>query len=231
MTVGSNNPFPSVLLVEQGSAPANPASGQQRAYIKTSDHLLYVVNSSGTVTAVGGLVNPMTTKGDVILGDTGGTPTRLGAGTSAFVLTSNGAAAFPSWQAAAGGSLTTAYAAASAVVTLATPNTLTDSTGAAISCVAGTWLLTATIVIRCGGTAGYAYAEIRDGSNGHVAGGRGGIDNANFSYSTIPIICQVTPGSTTTYKLSGQTGNATDTIERYANGTVITTQIFGLKIA
>ena len=45
----------------------------------------------------------MTTKGDVILGDTGGTPTRLAAGTSAYVLTSNGAAAFPPRQAAAGG--------------------------------------------------------------------------------------------------------------------------------
>ncbi len=104
MTVGSNNPFPSVLAVEQGSTPATPASGNQRLFIRTSDHLLCYVNSSGTVTQVGGgLVNPMTTKGDVILGDTSGTPSRLAAGTSTYVLTSNGAAAFPSWQAAAGG--------------------------------------------------------------------------------------------------------------------------------
>lgn len=126
------------------------------------------------------------------------------------------------------GSLTTAYGAATAAVTLSTPNTLTDSTGASISCTAGTWLLSATIVIKCGGTAGYAYAEIREGTN-HIASGRGGIDNVNFSYCTIPIICQVTPGSTLTYKLSGQTGTATDTIERYANGTVITTQSHGYQ--
>jgi hypothetical protein len=49
--------------------------------------------------------NPMTTKGDVILGDTAGVATRLAAGTSAYVLTSNGAAAFPSWQAGGGGGI------------------------------------------------------------------------------------------------------------------------------
>lgn len=53
MALGSNNPYPSVLLVEQGSAPANPASGDQRLYISTTDHKVYVVNSTGTVTAVG----------------------------------------------------------------------------------------------------------------------------------------------------------------------------------
>jgi hypothetical protein len=67
----------------------------------TPDAVMWSVDLLGS-----SLTNPMTTKGDVILGDTGGTPTRLGAGTSAFVLTSNGAAAFPSWQAAPAGTLT-----------------------------------------------------------------------------------------------------------------------------
>ncbi len=53
MTKASDNDFPSVLLTEQSSAPANPASGKQRAYIRTSDHALVTVNSSGTVTPVG----------------------------------------------------------------------------------------------------------------------------------------------------------------------------------
>lgn len=54
MAKGSDNPYPSVLLVEQGSAPASPSSGQQRLYLKTSDHLPYLVNSAGGVSAVGG---------------------------------------------------------------------------------------------------------------------------------------------------------------------------------
>lgn len=103
MTKASDNEFPS-LLVKEGTAPSSPASGDQRLFVDSSDHLLKLKNSSGTVTAVGsGMTNPMTTKGDIILGDTSGTPSRLAAGTSTYVLTSNGAAAFPSWQAPGGG--------------------------------------------------------------------------------------------------------------------------------
>jgi hypothetical protein len=49
----------------------------------------------------------MTTVGDMIIGGTSGAPARLAAGTSAYVLTSNGVATAPSWQAAAGGGCTT----------------------------------------------------------------------------------------------------------------------------
>jgi hypothetical protein len=44
------------------------------------------------------LTNPMTTKGDVIYGDTSGVPTRLAAGTTGYVLTSNGSGNAPSYQ-------------------------------------------------------------------------------------------------------------------------------------
>lgn len=58
-------------------------------------------------TAAPGMANPMTTVGDLIIGGTvtGGTaaPTRLGAGSSGDVLTSNGAGLAPSWQAPSGG--------------------------------------------------------------------------------------------------------------------------------
>lgn len=49
-----------------------------------------------------GFANPMTAAGDLIYGGTGGTPTRLPAGTNSYVLTSNGPAAAPSWKAATG---------------------------------------------------------------------------------------------------------------------------------
>ena len=52
MTKASDNDFPSVLLTEQGSAPSSPAASHQRLYIRTSDHTLVTVNSSGTVTPV-----------------------------------------------------------------------------------------------------------------------------------------------------------------------------------
>lgn len=52
----------------------------------------------------GGMSNPMTTEGDLILGGSSGTPTRLGIGTNGYVLTSNGTTA--SWQPASGGGIT-----------------------------------------------------------------------------------------------------------------------------
>jgi len=48
MAIGSNNPFPSVLVVE-GSAPAAPAAGQDRVYVDSADHLLKWKDSSSVV--------------------------------------------------------------------------------------------------------------------------------------------------------------------------------------
>jgi hypothetical protein len=52
MTKASDNDFPSFLLTEQGSAPTTPAASHQRLFIRTSDHTLCYVNSSGTVSQV-----------------------------------------------------------------------------------------------------------------------------------------------------------------------------------
>lgn len=51
----------------------------------------------------GGMTNPMTTQGDIIVGGASGAPTRLGAGTAGYVLTSNGPGLAPSYQAGGGG--------------------------------------------------------------------------------------------------------------------------------
>jgi hypothetical protein len=84
------------------------------------------VASDGTISAAGGgsgLTNPMTTSGDIIIGGSSGTPARLAADTSGYVLTSNGPGEAPSWQAASGGgggSLTSG-------APLYLPNTLTGT--------------------------------------------------------------------------------------------------------
>lgn len=53
MAKGSDNPFPSVLLVES-SAPATPSSGDQRLFIDIADHTPKLKDSTGAVTALGG---------------------------------------------------------------------------------------------------------------------------------------------------------------------------------
>jgi len=84
-------------VVKQATdAGASRASGTFCQFLTggaTPDAIVYPVDLAGVA-----LTNPMTTKGDIILGDTSGVPSRLGAGTSTYVLTSNGAGAFPSWQ-------------------------------------------------------------------------------------------------------------------------------------
>ena len=52
MTLASNNPFPSLLIVE-GTEPAAPAAGQQRLYIDSTTHELKQTNSSGVDRIVG----------------------------------------------------------------------------------------------------------------------------------------------------------------------------------
>jgi hypothetical protein len=46
MAKGSDNPFPSILMVEEAS-PANPAAGRQRLFIASADGLLKLRDSGG----------------------------------------------------------------------------------------------------------------------------------------------------------------------------------------
>jgi hypothetical protein len=52
MAIASDNQFPKVILTEQGSTPANPGAGDQKVYIRTSDHHVCRVNSAGAVVDV-----------------------------------------------------------------------------------------------------------------------------------------------------------------------------------
>jgi hypothetical protein len=49
MTLFEDNKSPYLTLVEQGSAPSNPAAGEKKLYILSSDHVLRVKDSSGSV--------------------------------------------------------------------------------------------------------------------------------------------------------------------------------------
>ena len=90
MTKASDNEFPS-LLVKEGTAPSSPAAGDQRLFIDSSDHLLKYKNSSGTVSSVGGgLTDPMTTRGDIIVRNSSNTTARLAIGAAGKILSSDG---------------------------------------------------------------------------------------------------------------------------------------------
>jgi hypothetical protein len=99
---------PSTSLTVTATPPLNivgntisipQATGSVSGYLLASDWTTFNAK----------MTNPMTTTGDLILGGSGGTPTRLGIGTSTYVLTSNGTTA--SWQAAGGGGSSGLFAA------------------------------------------------------------------------------------------------------------------------
>jgi hypothetical protein len=124
-TKGSNNPFPSILVVE-GTEPTAPSAGQQRLYIDSTTHKLKRTDSSGTdvtIEAASGLSDPMTTRGDVIVRDASNVTARLAIGSTGKVLSSNGTDV--SWQTPASGAATNL---ASARYVRTTANYTTTST-------------------------------------------------------------------------------------------------------
>lgn len=84
----------------EGSAPSTPDSGEVVVYAKT-DGKMYSKDDAGTETlmSVGtALSNPMTTEGDLIVGEASGVPDRLAAGAAGTVLTSAGTSTIPTYD-------------------------------------------------------------------------------------------------------------------------------------
>jgi hypothetical protein len=91
-------------VIMEGVAASRPAfSIPGRLYFATDTEALYYDTGSAwiNVTPSGGLTNPMTTAGDVIVGGAAGAPARLAVGSSGQVLTVVSGA--PAWAAAGGG--------------------------------------------------------------------------------------------------------------------------------
>lgn len=100
----SDNVFPKILLSEE-AAPATPSAGEVVVYAK-ADGLLYSKDDAGMETALsgggsGGMANPMTTAGDMIIGGSSGAPARLQAGTNGQIIKM--VAGSPAWAAESGG--------------------------------------------------------------------------------------------------------------------------------
>lgn len=83
MTKFSDNDSPSLLFTEQGSTPTSPAASHERLFVRSSDHVLCTVDSSGTVRPYtpSGLADPMTTRGDMIKRNSSNVTARQAVGT------------------------------------------------------------------------------------------------------------------------------------------------------
>lgn len=95
-TRAEDNPFPSILMVEQDKdalTEDSPAVGSQRLVVDETDHLLYLVDDTDTATLVGagtGLSDPMTSRGDIIVRNASNVTARLAKGSAGTYLGSDG---------------------------------------------------------------------------------------------------------------------------------------------
>jgi hypothetical protein len=102
------------------STPGNPASGFDRFFVNSSG---IGCLTSGGANCLPGFSNPMTTKGDIIVGGTSGVPARLAVGTNGQMLYSNSSATNGvDWEAPI--SLTTTGTSGAATFTPGNPNVL-----------------------------------------------------------------------------------------------------------
>ena len=104
---GMSNPMTTAGDLVYGGTPSGGVAPPTRLGVGTNGYVLTVAAGLPVWAAVpAGFTNPMSAVGDLIVGGTSGAATSLAAGTSTYVLTSNGPGAAPSWQAAGGGAVT-----------------------------------------------------------------------------------------------------------------------------
>lgn len=125
--------------------------------------------------------------------------------------------------------LTASTGDSTADVTL-TADTIADVTGCSLSLAAGTWLLIGNVIFQ-GSSATYDYTlgAITDSSNVVLHENRGQVNNAGPI--GMGLVAFVTPGSTTTYKLRGQSGRTGNKTLRYSSGTQIGSRLVALRVA
>ncbi len=229
MTKFEDNLSPYLTEVEQGSTPANPASGNQKLFIRTSDHLLCYVNSSGTVTPVSSGGVSVTTKGD--LQGFSSVAARIPVGSDTQVLTADSSQTLGlKWAAPAAGH----------TVVLDTFNRADGAVGHASGAggqlwdvLSGTWAISSNTLTETGGGA-ERFIYIGSGPatgkrtltwvlNNKGSGGDGGL-----VWRAWPVASSNTPNSAlllnieVTYKLYTITNGATYTAVTIVSGSAAT---------
>lgn len=143
------------------------------------------------------------TDGQILIGKTSDHSLNLSTLTAGTGITiTNGAGLITVTNSAGGVSLTTASNYLVSDVTMTSSNTYYD--GASVSLVAGTWFITAAIQVK-GGALADATAKIWDGTTNYSSGES---VVALADYVSIFLSAIVSPGTTTTYKVSAAQNTA-----------------------
>jgi|GEM_PF-3141476 len=144
------------------------------------------------------LVDPMTTRGDIIIRDSSNTTVRLGVGADNTVLSSDGTDV--SWQVP---TLTSSNSKLTSDVQMPTSGTWYD--GPSVSLGAGTWLVIGYVTFaRTATTATSYHARITDGTT-HYASSAQYMASVTNHQCNVTMATVITLASTTTIKIQGTT--------------------------
>lgn len=208
---------PQFLALNVGHASDTTLARASAGNLTVEGNALYRAGGTDVAIADGGTgastqaaafdaLSPMTTAGDIIIGGASGTGTRLAAGTSTHVLTSNGAGVAPSYQAVAGtGTVTTVKDEGS---NLSTAVTSIDFVGAGVTAT-GTTAVTVTIP---GGSGSVASDTIFD-AKGDLPVGTGADTAAKLTVGANGTRPEAASGETTGIKWSYPPGYELDYVE------------------
>jgi hypothetical protein len=156
------------------AAITSPQEGQF-AYLKDTNVTTYYTGSAWANLDTTGMVNPMTTTGDIIYSSSGSTPARLGIGTNGQVLTVTGGV--PVWGSGGAGNLTE------------TVFTASDATYAIPAGVTGIWALVV------GGGGGGGASATATATNAGGGGGAGQILEKFFAIAGGDTTLNITVGA------------------------------------
>jgi hypothetical protein len=176
-----------------------PAEGQF-AYLKDTDVTTYYTSSAWANLDTTGMVNPMTTTGDVIYSSSGSTPARLGIGSTDDVLTVAGGV--PTWAAPAG---------AASGLTLITRNSFSDVASVTVdSCFTSTYKTYYVVIenLFAATAANTPQIQFRYGATTLTAGYYASYGSGAYDGSTFPVTGQNNVGQITLAGGSG--GNANE---------------------
>jgi hypothetical protein len=185
----------------QGLAANRPAAATSNAgwfyYATDSGILSQSTGSSWVQVAAGSTLDSLSVKGD-LLTRSSSAYARLGSGSDGQVLTADSTQTLGlRWATPAAASLSTASAQLGADVTLGSANTYYD--GPSVSLAAGTWLLVAALMVQNTSSASDFTGKLWDGT---TVASSGQVSCASSYAGQLPLCALVTPGSTTTYKVS-----------------------------
>lgn len=183
--------------VTVGTTGGQTIDGQSTRLLNTqfSSVTLISDNANWRVTEID---PPLTSKGDLLVGTAANALNRLGVGTDTQVLTADSTQATGVKWAAGSTALTNSSAFLSADVTMTTANTFYD--GPSLSLAAGTWVVIGGLIFLNSSAGGNYTIKIWDGTTATSA-----LETTNAAAGfniSVTIMAVVTPGSTTTYKVS-----------------------------